>query len=161
MKLIYKIFILTTLTLMFNHCGFQPIYSYKQSEINTEYLALLVSENPFEVQETFEEVFTNSKDSTNYQLNVTIKDTNEPILTNSDGTIAKYRTEVYSDFALIDSNTKKVIFSGYTRGFAQYETQANEYGTEEKKREALKIATLNALQSIPIKIQNYQSENSE
>lgn len=146
---------------MFNHCGFQPIYSYKQNEINMEYFVLLASENSFEVQEAFNEIFTNSKDAANYQLNVEIKEGNEPILTNSDGTIAKYRTEVYSDFVLLDLNTENIIFSGYTRGFAQYETLANEYATEEKKREALKIATLNALQSIPIKIQNYQSENSE
>ena len=51
--------------------------------------------------------------------------------------------------------------SDYSKGFAQYETQTNNYDTEQKRDEAKKIATSNSLQLIPIKIQNFQSRKRE
>ena len=84
-----------------------------------------------------------------------------PIVTNSDGTIAKYRIDISTNFVLFDIVNNKEIFSDYSKGFAQYETQTNNYDTEQKRDEAKKIATSNSLQLIPIKIQNFQSRKSE
>ena len=55
----------------------------------------------------------------------------------------------------------KEILSDYSKGFAQYESQTNNYDTKQKRNEAIKIATTNAIQLIPIKIQNFQSRSVE
>ena len=56
--------------------------------------------------------------------------------------------------------SEKKVFSDYSKGFAQYDTQTNNYYTEQKRDEAKKIATSNSLQLIPIKVQNFQSREA-
>ncbi len=90
-------------------------------------------------------------------MKISIIEQDLPIVTNSDGTVAKYRIDISTNFVLYDRINKKEIFSDYSKGFAQYETQTNNYDTEQKRYEAKKIATTNSLKLIPIKIQNFQS----
>jgi hypothetical protein len=138
-------------------CGFQPIYSEKNSIIENDYETVLTSDNSIEVKEAFNSVFNNSSKQSNYRLKINIIEKDLPIVTNSDGTIAKYRIDISINFTLFDKLNDKEIFSDYSKGFAQYETQTNNYDTEQKRGEAKKIATINSLQLIPIKIQNFQS----
>ena len=83
------------------------------------------------------------------------------IVTNSDGTVAKYRIDISTNFTLFDKINNKKIFSDFSKGFAQYESQINNYDTEQRRNEAKKIATKNSLQLIPIKIQNFQTSQIE
>ena len=109
----------------------------------------------------FSTIFKNITKESDYQLQINIIEQDQPIVTNSDGTIAKYRIDISANFILFDKINNKEIFSDYSKGFAQYETQINEYDTEQKRYEAIKIATTNSLQIIPIKIQNFQSRKDE
>jgi len=156
-KTVLFLFIVTLLI----QCGFQPIYSEKSNVIKTNYVAILTSENSLAVKEVFNSIFRNSTQKSNYQLKINIIEQDLPIVTNADGTIAKYRIDISTNFMLFDNIKNKEIFSDYSKGFAQYETQTNNYDTEQKRVEAKKIATSNSLQLIPIKIENFQSRKGE
>ncbi len=159
--MIKKIFIILFLSYFFIQCGFQPIYSDKNETINSDYETVLISENSIAAKEAFSTIFKNIKKESDYQLQINITEQDQPIVTNSDGTIAKYRIDISANFILFDKINNKEIFSDYSKGFAQYETQINEYDTEQKRNEAIEIATTNSLQIIPIKIQNFQSRKGE
>ena len=156
-----KIIILLFVSNIFIQCGFQPIYSKKNSIIEGEYETILISENSIAVREMFNSIFSNSNSQSDYQLKISIQEQDLPIVTNSDGTIAKYRIDISIDFILYDKINDQEVFSDYSKGFAQYETQTNNYDTEQKRDEAKKIATSNSLQLIPIKIQNFQSRKGQ
>tara|TARA_B100001109_G_C18652777_1_gene375839 strand:- start:206 stop:682 length:477 start_codon:yes stop_codon:yes gene_type:complete len=156
-----KIFIIIFLSNFFIQCGFQPIYSEISKTVDSNYETVLISENSIATKEAFNSIFKNSMKQSNFELKINIIEQNQPIVTNSDGTVAKYRIDISTSFILYDKINKKEIFSDYSRGFAQYETQTNNYDTEQKKYEAIRIATTNSLQLIPIKIQNFQSRQVE
>ena len=142
-------------------CGFQPIYSERIIKVESDYQTVLTSENSFAVQEAFDAIFRNSNNQFKYQLKINIVEQDLPIVTNSDGTISKYRIDISANFILVDIVNNKEILSDYSKGFAQYESQINNYDTKQKRDEAIKIATTNAIQLIPIKIQNFQSRSVE
>jgi hypothetical protein len=152
-----KIFIILFLSNFFVQCGFQPIYSERNQTLESDYETVLISENSVSVKEAFNSIFKNTTRESNFELKISIIEQDLPIVTNSDGTVAKYRIDISTNFVLYDRINKKEIFSDYSKGFAQYETQTNNYDTEQKRYEAKKIATTNSLKLIPIKIQNFQS----
>jgi hypothetical protein len=152
-----KIFIILFLSNFFVQCGFQPIYSERNQTVESDYETVLISENSVSVKEAFNSIFKNTTRESNFELKISIIEQDLPIVTNSDGTVAKYRIDISINFVLYDRINKKEIFSDYSKGFAQYETQTNNYDTEQKRYEAKKIATTNSLKLIPIKIQNFQS----
>ena len=152
-----KIFIILFLSNFFVQCGFQPIYSERNQTVESDYETVLISENSVSVKEAFNSIFRNTSKKSNFELKINIIEQDLPIVTNSDGTVAKYRIDISTNFVLYDRINKKEIFSDYSKGFAQYETQTNNYDTEQKRYEAKKIATTNSLKLIPIKIQNFQS----
>ena len=155
--MIRKIFIFLFLSNFFIQCGFQPIYSERNETVKSDYETVLISENSVSVKEVFNSIFKNTTKKSNFELKISIIEQDLPIVTNSDGTVAKYRIDISTNFVLYDRINKKEIFSDYSKGFAQYETQTNNYDTEQKRYESKKIATTNSLQLIPIKIQNFQS----
>ncbi len=159
--MIKKIISFYVIVLFLIQCGFQPIYSEKNSIIENDYETVLISDNSIAVKEAFNSVFKNASKQSNYLLKLNIIEQDLPIVTNSDGTIAKYRIDISISFTLFDKLNDKEVFSDYSKGFAQYETQTNNYDTEQKREEAKKIATTNSLQLIPIKIQNFQSRADE
>ena len=152
-----KIFIILFLSNFFIQCGFQPIYSERNETVESDYKTVLISENSVSVKEAFNSIFKNITKKSDFELKISIIEQDLPIVTNSDGTVAKYRIDISTNFVLYDKINKKEIFSDYSKGFAQDETQTNNYDTEQKRYEAKKIATTNSLQLIPIKIQNFQS----
>ena len=152
-----KIFIILFLSNFFVQCGFQPIYSERNQTVESDYKTVLISENSVSVKEAFNSIFKNITKKSDFELKISIIEKDLPIVTNSDGTVAKYRIDISTNFVLYDRINKKEIFSDYSKGFAQYETQTNNYDTEQKRYEAKKIATTNSLKLIPIKIQNFQS----
>ena len=159
--MIRKVIFFLFLSSFLNQCGFQPIYSEKSAIVENDYEIVLISENSISVREAFNTIFRNSIKKSNFRLNINIIEQDLPIVTNSDGTVAKYRIDISTNFVLYDTVSDREIFSNYSRGFAQYETQKNNYDTEQKRNEAKKIATTNSLQLIPIKIQNFQTREVE
>lgn len=155
-----KIYLFSLLiSLILSACGFQPIYKDNYNLKSINYQPVLISYNSTVTSQTFNNFFNNSNQSADLILEVYINEKKLAIITNADGTVAKYKVEVYVSFNLIDEETKENLYTDYTRGFSQYNVQDNEYDTELKFKESQNIATLNALQLIPIKIENFQSQN--
>lgn len=154
-----KNYITIFFTITFLSCGFNPIYKDNYERDNINYQPNLKSNNSLIVTQTFDNFFSNINQNSNFILEVSINEKKLPIITNADGTVAKYKVEVYVSFHLIDKETERKLYTDYTRGFSQYNVQVNEYDTELKFKESLNTATLNALQLIPIKIENFQSRN--
>ena len=153
-----KIYLFSLLiSLMLSACGFQPIYKDDYNRISANYLPVLISDNSIVVTQTFNNFFSNAEQGADLILEVSINEKELAVITNADGTIAKYKVEIYVSFNLIDKETDRNLYIDYTRGFSQYNVQVNEYDTELKFKESQNTATLNALQLIPIKIENYQS----
>ena len=156
-----KIGALIFLLFFFNNCGFKPMYKISESNIDFKsYSIVIMNESNVsrEIKEEIRKSFPSSSEvNKDYVIEINATETLDPLITNTDGTVAKYRIDISSNFVLYDRINKKEIFSDYSKGFAQYETQTNNYDTEQKRYEAKKIATTNSLQLIPIKIQNFQS----
>lgn len=155
-----KIYLFSLLiSLILSACGFQPIYKYDYNRISVSYQPVLISKNSMAITQTFNNFFNKINQDVDTILEVSIDQKKIAIITNADGTVAKYKVEVYVSFDLIDKETKRNLFTDYTRGFSQYNVQVNEYDTELKFKESENTAALNALQLIPIKIENFQSRN--
>ena len=154
---------LTTISILIvlTSCGFKPMYKLSESSFDfRSYSIVIMNENDTsrEIKEEIRKSFPSSSEiKQEYVIEINTIENLEPLITNTDGTIAKYRIDISTNFTLYDRINKKEIFSDYSKGFAQYETQTNNYNTEQKRYEAKKIATINSLQLIPIKIQNFQS----
>ena len=88
-----KIFLIISLLTLIQ-CGFEPIYSDKNNRIESDYKPILITENSNVIKEAFKAIFNNKNSSSNYELRISIKEVDEPIVTNSDGTIAKYRIDI-------------------------------------------------------------------
>ena len=139
-----------------NACGFQPIYSEKNYlNDNNNYYAVLNSENSREVSSVFNEVFMKSNDETVYKIEVQINERLIPLVINNDGTVSKYKIEIYSSFDLVNINSAELIHSNSSRGFNSYNVESSEYNTGENKKIALQQATREALQILITKIQNH------
>ena len=78
----------------------------------------------------------------------------EPLITNTDGTIAKYRIEIIIDFKVKDKNENKYIMNDIVRGFAQYSVETSEIESDDKKKRMIRTATSSAIQMMISKIQS-------
>mgnify|MGYP001493974521 CR=1 FL=1 len=156
-----KITLISFLAFHLLQCGFEPIYSENSQIIESNYVPIQISENSYTVNKAFNAIFKNRKKQSDFQLRISIREEDLPVITNTDGTISKYRIDITTNFVLIDTTSDKEIFTDYSKGFAQYDTQINNYDTELKREEAKMIATKKALQLIPIKIQDFQSSQIE
>lgn len=154
-KLIFFCFFLIP---FLNACGFQPIYSERNYLNNNNYYAVLNSENSREVNSVFNEVFMKSEVEAVYKIEVQISERLIPLVINNDGTVSKYKIEIYSSFDLININSAELIHSNSSRGFNSYNVESSEYNTGENKKVALQQATREALQILITKIQNHTAK---
>ena len=108
--MIKKIYFYIAIMFISTQCGFTPIYSVKSNVIESDYVTVLTSNNSLAVKEAFNAIFRNSTKKSNYQLRISIAEQDLPIITNSDGTIAKYRIDISTNFILYDTLNSKEIF---------------------------------------------------
>ena len=97
-----KIFIILFLSNFFIQCGVQPIYSERNQTVESDYKTVLISENSVSVKEAFNSIFKNTTRKSNFELKISIIEQDLPIVTNSDGTVAKYRIDISTNFVLYD-----------------------------------------------------------
>ena len=90
---------------------------------------------------------------------MSISETEVPLIINSNGTISKYRIEIFIDYILINLMTDEQIKEDTVRGYAQYDVQESEIANMETKDSMLKSATNEALQIMLSKIQGNLSRN--
>ena len=93
-----KIGALIFLLFFFNSCGFKPMYKISESRIDFKsYSIIIVNESNIsrEIKEEIRKSFPSSSEvNKDYVIEINATETLDPLITNTDGTVAKYRIEI-------------------------------------------------------------------
>ena len=147
--------ILFLLILFFSSCGFKPIYKSTENSLNSEIFAIEFLNDPgYLIKSKILEEYDYSSSQNQYTIHLGTNQQSVPLITNTDGTVSKYRIEVIIAFNVIKSNSENKIYEDISRGFAEYHVQTSEIETSEKRKQAIEIATQEAVQMMSIKIQS-------
>ena len=65
---------------------------------------------------------------------MTINESLDPLIVNTNGTVAKYRIEILISYELIEIETDMEISNGTARGSAQYDVGTSEINNEDTKK---------------------------
>ena len=153
-----KIGALIFLLFFFNSCGFKPMYKISESSINFKnYSMIIMNESNIsrEIKEEIRKSFPSSSEiKKEYVIEINTNENLEPLITNTDGTIAKYRIEIIMNFKVKDKNEDTYIIEDIVRGFAQYSVETSEIESDDKKKRMIRTATSSAIQMMISKIQS-------
>ena len=151
---------LTTISILIvlTSCGFKPIYKLSESSFDSRsYSITIMNENDTsrEVKEEIKKSFPSSSEiKKDYVIEINTNENLEPLITNTDGTIAKYRIEIIMNFKVKDKNENTYIMEDIVRGFTQYSVETSEIESDDKKRSMIRTATSSAIQMMISKIQS-------
>jgi len=153
-----KIIAILSIFFLFLNCGFKPIYKLSESNVSSGNYSVQITNQVS--REIIEEINNNAFSGTDqeYMVKLDISEDLTPLIINTNGTIAKYRIEIGLNYELVEIASDKVISSGATRGYAQYDVVASEISNEDTKKSMTKIATKNALQLMSSRIQSIISK---
>ena len=139
-------------------CGFKPMYKISENNIDfSNYSITIMNENNTsrEIKEEIKKSFpSSSKIKKNYVIEINTNQNLESLITNTDGTVAKYRIEIIINFKVRDRNENSYLIEDMTRGFAQYTVETSEIESNDKKKRMIRTATNNAIQMMISKIQS-------
>ena len=151
---------LTTISILIvlTSCGFKPIYKFSESSFDfRSYSISIMNENDTsrEIKEEIRKSFPSSSEiKKEYIIEINTTENLEPLITNTDGTIAKYRIEIIMNFKVKDKNENTYIMEDVVRGLAQYSVETSEIESDDKKRSMIRTATSSAIQMMISKIQS-------
>ena len=152
-----KITIFIFLIFFTSSCGFKPMYKLSESSIDfRSYSVILMNEinTSREIKEEIKKSFPKNSSENNYIIEINAIENLDPLITNTDGTISKYRIEILLYFKLKDKNTNTYLLEDMVRGFAQYTVETSEIESNKKKQAMLRTASNNAIQMMMSKIQS-------
>jgi hypothetical protein len=133
---------------------------YKLSESSFDfrsYSIIILNKNDTsrEIKEEIRKSFPSSSEiKKEYVIEINTNENLEPLITNTDGTIAKYRIEIIMNFKVKDKNEDTYIIEDIVRGFAQYSVETSEIESDDKKKRMIRTATSSAIQMMISKIQS-------
>ena len=156
-----RIGLLIVVLLLTLSCGFKPIYKFSDTNSsNASYGVKVLNDVSREI---IEEINTNiiTGDDEKFIALLTINESLDPLIINTNGTVAKYRIEILISYKLIEIETDREISSGTARGSAQYDVGTSEITNEDTKKSMIKIATRNAIQLMVSKIQSSISKTND
>ena len=151
---------LTTISIfiVLTSCGFKPMYKYSENSIDfRSYSVKIMNENNTsrEIKEEIKKSFPSSSEITKeYVIEMYINENFDPLITNTDGTVAKYRIEIIIDFKVKDKNKESYLIEDMVRGFAQYTVETSEIESDDKRKRMIGTATSGAIQMMISKIQS-------
>ena len=151
---------LTTISILIvlTSCGFKPMYKLSESSFYfRSYSITIMNENDTsrEIKEEIRKSFPSSSEiKKEYIIEINTTENLEPLITNTDGTIAKYRIEIIMNFKVKDKNENTYIMDDIVRGLAQYSVETSEIESDDKKRSMIRTATSSAIQMMISKIQS-------
>ena len=146
--LFFLLFLMCTVS-----CGFHPIYQV-DSEKFMEFNLQFNNNVSYETKNIIKNTFQASEDTAIYSIGLSVIENRSPLITNSNGTVSKYRIEVMISFEVHSTDSGNKIYSDVSRGFSEYLVQTSEIQTNEKYNQAIEIATREAVQMMSIKIQS-------
>jgi len=157
-KNIFKISLVLISLFYFSSCGFRPMYKLSESSFDfRSYSITIVNENDTsrEIKEEIRKSFPSSPEiKKEYIIEINTNENLEPLITNTDGTIAKYRIEIIINFKVKDKNEDTYLIEDMVRGFAQYTVETSEIESDDKRKRMIQNATSSALQMMISKIQS-------
>ena len=149
-----KNLIIILVLLFVNNCGFKPIYQITETDSNfSNYTVEVQNSVSREIIDELNASFT-ADEEINYKAVISVNEDLNPLIINTNGTVAKYRIEIEINYQLIQLDSGDVITEGTTRGFAQYDTVDSEVSNEDTRKSMTKIAAKNALQIMSSRIQS-------
>ena len=140
-----------------SNCGFKPLYKLGDNNIDLRnYSASILNEGNVsrEIREEIKQSFSNSNSKKNYIIEINTNENLEPLIVNTDGTIAKYRVEIIINYKVKDKNKDTYLIKDMVRGFAQYTVETSEIESNDKKNRMIRTATNSAIQMMISKIQS-------
>tara|TARA_Y200000002_G_scaffold25196_1_gene18977 strand:- start:544 stop:1038 length:495 start_codon:yes stop_codon:yes gene_type:complete len=153
-----KITIFIFLIFFTSSCGFKPMYKLSESSIDfRSYSVILMNEKNTsreikeEIKKSFNPISEIEKD---YVIEIDVIKNLDPLITNTDGTVAKYRIEIVMNFKVKGENSDFYLIEDMVRGFAQYTVETSEIESDDKKKRMIRTATNNAIQMMISKIQS-------
>ena len=139
-------------------CGFKPMYKNSENSIDLRnYSIILMNENTTtrEIQEEIKKSFPSSSETEKkYVIEINTNENLEPLITNTDGTVAKYRIEIIMNYKVKDRNEESYLIEDIVRGFTQYTVETSEIESNDKKKRMIRTATNSAIQMMISKIQS-------
>ena len=146
--------IIILVLLFINNCGFKPIHQITETDSNFSNYTVEVRNSVS--REIIDELNTSfaTDDEINYKAIISVNEDLNPLIINTNGTVAKYRIEIEINYQLIQLDSGDVISEGTTRGFAQYDTVDSEISNEDTRKSMTKIAVKNAFQIMSSRIQS-------
>ena len=158
MNNVTKLFLVIFSLFYLSNCGFKPIYKLSENDIdfrNYSINILNASSTSREIREEIEKSFpSNSETEKGYIIEISSVENLDPLITNTDGTVAKYRIEIIMNFKVKDKNDDVYLIEDFVRGFAQYTVETSEIESEDKKKRMIRMATSSAIQMMISKIQS-------
>ena len=153
-----KIGALIFLLFFFNSCGFKPMYKISESSIDFKsYSIIIMNESNIsrEIKEEIRKSFPSSSEvNKDYVIEISTTENLDPLITNTDGTVAKYRIEIVINFKVTGKNSDSYLIEDVVRGFAQYTVETSEIESDDKKKRMIRTATSSAIQMMISKIQS-------
>ena len=151
---------LTTISILIvlTNCGFKPMYKLTENNIDfRSYSIVIMNENDTsrEIKEEIKQSFPSSSEiKEEYVIEINTNESLDPLITNTDGTVAKYRIEIIIDFKVRDKIKDSYLIEDMVRGFAQYTVETSEIESNDKKNRMIRTATKSAIQMMISKIQS-------
>ena len=147
-----------SILLVLMSCGFKPMYKLNENSIDfRSYSITIMNENDTsrEIKEEIKQSFPSSSEiKEEYVIEINTNESLDPLITNTDGTVAKYRIEIIIDFKVRDKIKDSYLIEDMVRGFAQYTVETSEIESNDKKNRMIRTATNSAIQMMISKIQS-------
>ena len=156
-----RVYVLFFLLFVLANCGFQSIYKATDYNLNiSDYSVKYQNDPSYIIKNKIQEIFNYSSSDSMYIIDLNAQQRDIPLIINTNGTVSKYRVEVIMYFNVYENDSDNKIYNDIVRGFAEYLVQTSEIQTSEKHKQAIEIATQEAVQMMSTKIQSniFQSQ---
>ena len=157
-NIIIKISTFFFLIIYLSSCGFKPMYKLSEDNADFKSYAVILTDPGNTSREIKDEIKkslpSNTGGKKSYIIEISTKENSDPLITNTDGTVEKYRIEVIMNFKVKDIDENAYLIEDTVRGFAQYTIETSEIESEDKKKRMIRTATNSAIQMMLSKIQS-------
>ena len=147
-----------SILIVLTSCGFKPMYKISENSIDfRNYSITIMNENNTsrEIKEEIKKSFPSSSEiEKKYIIEINTDENFEALITNTDGTVAKYRIEIIINYKVKDKQKDSYLIEDMVRGFAQYTVERSEIESNDKKNRMIRTATNSAIQMMISKIQS-------
>ena len=139
-------------------CGFKPMYKFSENSVDLNSYSINIineSNTSREIREEIKKSFPNrSEIEKEFIIDIEAFENLDPLITNTDGTVSKYKIEIIIYFKVKTTKASEFIINDVVRGFAQYTVETSEIESDDKRKRMIRTATNSAIQMMISKIQS-------